>query len=100
MNLGQYIGELLMRLQGEEPAQWVKKEGPKPRGKRQHQVVALLSDGCTLSAADVSVALQITGSNAIVLLATMSAKGVISRHGARRHYRYTKPGVAGPVVGR
>lgn len=98
MNLGQYIGELLMQLQGEAPATRDAVDAPKPRGKRQHQVIALLADGRIVSAAGVAVEFGITPTNAGVMLAVMAEKGLISRHGVTRHYRYTKLGVPGPVI--
>ena len=106
MNLGQLIGELRMRaedaeerLRGGVAVESAKPLAAKPRGQRQHQVMDLLEDGRAVDVSTVAEAIGVSGAHAGVLLHTMAAKGLISRHGRSHGYRYTKPGVPGPANG-
>lgn len=101
MNLGQLIGELRMRAEAAEERCTVapavetppQREAAKPRGQRQHQVMQILADGRSLDVAGVATAVGISAAHAGVLLHNMAAKGLISRHGAKHSYRYTRLGV-------
>lgn len=96
MNLGQMIGELRARAEAAEEgaavAEEINRSRPPPSGKRQVELLALLADGRTVDARETADAMRITKEHAVMLLHAMAVKGLISRHGHVRSYRYTKLG--------
>lgn len=95
MNLGQLVGELLIKAH-EAAEVAVPAEAPPPtavkrEGKRREQIVALIRERGHVVVRDLVETLGMTSGNASVTLLTMFTEGQLRRSGEPRHYEYTLP---------
>jgi len=96
MNLGQLIGELMVKGASTEleavrvphPSLNVSTRPSSIKGPRQQQIHAYLAESGGATRQQVAAACEMTEENALTLLHTMQVGGLVSRTGSRRHFVY------------